>query len=98
MSFAGTYKVVIQTPMGREEGELVLEQDGDTLSGSMEARGETRQIDNPRIDGDAAKWSVDISQPMPMTLNFSATKQGDNLAGSVELGAFGSVDFEATRA
>jgi hypothetical protein len=98
MSFAGTYTIVIQAPTGREEGQLILQQDGESLSGTMESRGQTRQIENSKVVGGTASWSVDISEPMPLTLNFSATKEGDNLVGSVALGAFGSADFEATPA
>ena len=35
---------------------------------------------------------------MPMTLEFSATVDGDNISGSVKLGAFGTASFSGTRA
>jgi hypothetical protein len=33
-----------------------------------------------------------------MNLEFSATVTGDEIAGSVKLGAFGNADFKGTRA
>ena len=99
MSFTGKYNVTIQTPMGAQTGVLDLKQDGDDLTGSMVAgSGESAEIKNGKADGETASWDVDISQPMPMTLSFNANKAGDNLGGSVTLGAFGQSTFEAVPA
>ncbi|RFB03954.1 hypothetical protein [Parvularcula marina] len=99
MSFDGKYNVTIQTPMGAQQGTLELKQSGDDLTGSMIAgSGESAEIKNGKVNGDSASWDVDISSPMPMTLSFEATKAGDNLGGSVTLGAFGQSTFEGVPA
>jgi hypothetical protein len=41
---------------------------------------------------------VSITQPMPLTLDFSGTIDGDAMSGTVQLGMFGSSPFRATRA
>ncbi len=97
MSFTGKYNIVMNVPTGKEEGVLTLTQDGEALTGTMEAAGETGAIENARIDGDTAHWDIDITKPMPLTLNFAATKDGDNIAGKVKLGMFGEADFEGTK-
>ena len=98
MSFDGTYHVSISTPMGKQEGTLILAQSGDELTGSMEAQGDKADITSGKVDGDVATWDVAISKPMPMTLSFEARAAGEGLGGSVKLGAFGQSTFEATKA
>jgi hypothetical protein len=98
MSFSGTYNVTINTPMGKQEGVLTLNEDGSNLTGTMAAQGDTAEIKNGKVEGDRAMWDVDVSKPMPLTLSFDGTKTGDNLSGNVKLGAFGSSTFEATAA
>ena len=96
--FNGTWNVIINTPMGKQEGTLVLNQDGSELTGTMSAQGDTAQVKNGKVEGDTAKWDVDVSKPMPLTLSFTGSKAGDNLNGKVALGAFGNADFEGTPA
>ena len=99
MSFDGKYNVTIQTPMGAQTGVLDLKQSGDDLTGSMESSGgDTAEVKNGKVNGDSATWEVDITSPMPMTLSFDGTKSGDNIGGSVTLGAFGQSTFEAVSA
>lgn len=98
MSFDGTYNVTINTPMGSQQGTLVLNQSGGDLNGTMEAQGDTAEIMNGKVDGDTATWDVNITKPMPMTLSFEAKTAGEGLGGSVKLGAFGQSTFEATKA
>jgi len=98
MSFTGKYNLVMNVPTGKQEAVLTLAQDGDSLSGTMEAAGESGPIDNPRMEGEEACWDVDITKPMPLTLNFRARKDGDNIIGKVALGMFGEADFDGTAA
>jgi hypothetical protein len=41
---------------------------------------------------------VSITQPMPLTLEFSGAVDGNAMSGTVQLGMFGSSPFRATRA
>ncbi len=98
MSFEGKYNVEINTPMGKQTGMLVMAQEGDTLTGTMEAQGDIAPIANGTVSGDTATWNVDVTKPMPLTLGFTATKDGDNISGKCSLGAFGEADFTGTAA
>ncbi len=95
MSFTGKWNITINTPMGNQEGVLELVQDGDNVTGTMSAQGENVSIENGRVEGDNVLWDVNVSKPMPLTLSFKGEKSGDNLGGSVQLGAFGQSTFEA---
>ena len=96
--FTGTYTLTINTPMGKQEGTLTLAQDGSSLTGSMSAQGESVDISNGSVEGDAASWDVAVSKPMPMTLGFSASKTDSGVSGKVKLGAFGEADWEGVSA
>jgi len=93
-----TWKLVVNTPMGTQESTLVISSSGATLTGTQSAgSGEGRPIDEGTVDGDEISWKASISKPMPMTLEFSGTVDGDTLTGQVKLGMFGKAPFSGTR-
>lgn len=98
MSIDGTWKTTINSPLGKQEGEVVLTANGSDLTGEMTGQGQTMAIENGKIDGNNASWSAKIAQPMPMTLEFNVTISGDDMTGEVKLGAFGASTLVGTRA
>ena len=50
------------------------------------------------MNGNELSWKVSITNPMPLTLTFSGTVDGNTLNGSADTGMFGSFPFEGTRA
>lgn len=84
--------------MGAQNGTLTLAIDGATLSGKMVgAAGET-ELQDGAVDGETLTWKADITAPMAMTLEFTASVSGDDITGTVKLGAFGDAAFTGTRA
>ena len=98
MSANGTWNTTINTPMGAQNGTLELNVDGSDLSGKMSSPQGEMAIENGAIDGDSLSWKAAFTAPMPMTLEFSATVDGDAITGTVKLGAFGEAEFSGTRA
>jgi hypothetical protein len=98
MSFAGTWNVVMKTPMGDREIVMVMAQEGDTLSGTMEADGNTIDVQDGKVTDGRGTWKADLTQPMPITLEFDVGVDGDALDGTVKLGMFGSSAVSGTRA
>ena len=98
MSVDGKWNIVMKTPMGDREAVLTLVQDGDALSGSTESDGNSTDIKDGKIEDGRAKFNVDLTQPMPLTLEFDVSADGDALEGSVKLGMFGSSTVTGTRA
>ena len=98
MSANGTWNTTINTPMGAQNGTLELNVDGSDLSGKMSSPQGEMAIEHGAIDGDSLSWKAAITAPMPMTLEFSATVDGDAITGTVKLGAFGEAEFSGTRA
>jgi hypothetical protein len=50
------------------------------------------------VNGNAVAWKVSITDPMPMTIEFAGTVDGDKISGRMNTGAFGSWPFTGTRA
>lgn len=98
MSFDGKWNITMKTPMGDREAVLTLAQDGESLSGSMEADGNSQDIQDAKIEDGRAKWNFDLTQPMPLTLEFDVAVDGDALDGNVKLGMFGSSTVTGKRA
>ena len=98
MSFEGKWNIVMKTPMGDREAELSLNQDGDTLTGQAVADGNATPVKNGRIEDGRAKFDVDLTTPMPITLEFDVAENGDALEGNVKLGMFGNSDVTGTKA
>ena len=97
MSIAGTYDCTAATPLGTLRSRLMLVVDGDQLTGHGVSDHGALDIENGRIAGDTATWSMRLTQPMPMKLEVVATVAGDTLSAQVKLGFMGSVALTGTR-
>ena len=91
------WHTIMETPMGPERGTLLLKTDGNVLTGKLSGSQEI-EIKDGKVDGNSLAWKADIPTPMAMTLEFTATVDGDSLHGNVKLGAFGNASLTGTRA
>ena len=98
MSADGTWNLTMQTPMGERRSTLTLSTAGGTLTGTQQAEGDTTDIAEGTVNGNDVSWKVAITNPMPLTLTFSGTVDGNSLNGSADTGMFGSFPFQGTRA
>lgn len=96
MTYNGTWKGSMKTPMGVQHSEITLEQDGNDLSGSMTSNGFTADILKGRVSNGRAKWEVKVTSPARMTLSFDVAEDGGNLDGKVKLGMYGRSTVHAT--
>jgi hypothetical protein len=98
MSVDGNWNIVVSSPMGDQPTTLSLKNDGGMLTGEQGAQGQSSAISNGKIDGETVTWANSITQPFPMTLEFTGTLAGDTLNGNVKAGSFGSFPFKGSRA
>ena len=99
MAADGTWQLTINTPLGAQQSMLTIAVNGDSLSGTQgAASGDQRPIEDGKITGDNLSWKASITRPMALTLEFTATVQGDAMTGSVKLGPFGTQSFHGVRA
>ncbi len=99
MSVAGTYDCVTKTPMGDQKSTftVVPGDDGTTFTGQNAGAMGTMSVDDGKIDGNTLTWKMNMTVPMPMTLEGNATIEGDALTGTVNAGAFGAMAMTGTR-
>jgi hypothetical protein len=99
MAADGIWELTINTPLGAQQSRLTISAKGESLAGTQSAAsGDERPIEDGKITGDTLSWKASINKPMAMTLEFSATVQGDSMTGSVKLGPFGTQSFRGVRA
>lgn len=98
MSVAGTYDTVVKSPMGDQKGTFtVVPGDGDSFTGSMAGSLGSMDVKDGKIAGDTLTWKMDMTVPMPMTLDCQATVEGGQLTGTVNAGAFGAMPLTGQR-
>ena len=97
MSADGSWNCTINSPMGAQQATMTLVTDGSSLSGKMEGAQGTQEFDDGTSDGNNLTWKIEMTSPMPMTLEVSAAVDGDTIGGNVKLGAFGDATFTGTR-
>ena len=97
MSADGAWKTTVNSPMGVQQGTLEIATSGATFTGKMAGAQGSQDISG-KVDGDTLTWSAAITQPFPITLEFSVKVEGDAMTGSVKAGAFGSSPLTGVRA
>ena len=76
---------------------MTLVTDGNSLSGKMEGPQGTQEFEGGTVEGNDLAWKMEMTSPMPMTLEVSASVDGDAISGNIKLGAFGDASFSGTR-
>ncbi len=94
---AGSYECVVKSPMGDQKSVLTVVVDGDTFSGTNAGAQGSLDVYDGKVDGNTLTWKMDMKVPMPMTLEGTATVDGDAITGSVKAGMFGSMPMSGTR-
>ncbi|MBV9289308.1 MAG: hypothetical protein JO288_16080 [Hyphomicrobiales bacterium] len=98
MAADGDWKLVINTPMGPQEADLsVRTKTAATFDGVLNGQSGRQEFEG-QIAGDTLIWQTDITTPMPLTLDFNVTIDGDALSGQVQLGMFGPAAVTGARA
>lgn len=93
----GVWDTVTKTPMGDQAAEVTIASSGNAFTGvSKGALGSIELLDG-KIDGDKITWRMEITAPFPMSLQAEALIAGDNLAGAIKTGPFGSAPITGTR-
>lgn len=94
----GTWDTVVKSPLGDQKAVLTVNSDGNSWTGTQTGAMGSVDITDGTVDGDTLRWKMSITVPMPMTLDCTASAEGDTLTGTVGAGAFGSFPMTGTRA
>jgi len=98
MAADGNWNLTMSTPMGERKATLSLKSSGGTLTGTQGAEGNSTEIFDGTVSGGDVAWNISITNPMPLTLNFTGKVSGDGMSGEVGIGPMGSFPFTGTRA
>ena len=71
MAVDGNWNITMSTPMGERNATLSLKNSGGTLTGTQGAEGNSAEIFDGTANGDDVAWKVSITNPMPLTLEFT---------------------------
>ena len=96
MSADGNWKITINTPMGARTVNATINTSGDTFTGTTASEMGSQDISG-KVNGNNLTWSFDITNPMPMKLEFDANVDGDKMTGNVKLGMFGNAALTGER-
>lgn len=98
MSVAGTFDCVTKSPMGDQKSVVTIVDNGDgTFSGTNAGAMGGMDLEDGKIDGNTLTWTMNMTVPMPMKLEGTATVEGDALTGEVNAGAFGKMAMTGVR-
>ena len=97
MSVDGNWTITMSTPMGDRQATLALTSAGGALTGTQAAEGNSADIFDGTVNGNDVAWKVDITNPMPLTLAFTGTIDGDAIQGEMGIGMMGSFPFKGMR-
>lgn len=98
MSVAGTYDCVTKSPMGDQKSKFTVNVDGESFTGQNAGQMGSMDVVDGKVDGNTLSWTMNMTVPMPMKLEASATIDGDALTGTINAGAFGAMPMTGTRA
>ena len=98
MAVDGNWNLTMSTPMGERKATLTLLANGGTLTGTQGADGNSGEIFDGTVNGNDVSWKVSITNPMPLTLEFTGTVSGDSMSGEMGIGPMGSFPFTGARA
>lgn len=97
MSASGTWNITTNSPMGSQDGTLDLTEEGSSLTGKMSGPQGDIDLTEGTVDGNNLTWKAQVTSPMAITLEVSASVDGDKISGDIKLGAFGNATFTGTR-
>lgn len=96
-SLEGTYKASMKTPMGVQEVVFVYHVNGDALTGTITAAGNTIEIENGRAIGDGFAYQYKMKGPIgKITVKVVGKLEGDKISGTIKT-PLGSLAFEGNR-
>jgi hypothetical protein len=82
MSIIGTWRLMVQTPIGPQASTLTLRDDGTGLTSSQLGSSDVSEV---RVDGDSATFTVKIEvMGQEVVLKGIASASGDSISGRYE--------------
>jgi hypothetical protein len=99
-SAAGTWDLVIDTPIGRQHATLELSTQDGVLRGVArdQRHGDDIALTDLTLDGNRLTWGQAIRRPMRLNLTFDVVIDGDEMTGHSKAGRLPSSKVTGHRA
>ncbi|MEL7833520.1 hypothetical protein [Fodinibius sp. Rm-B-1B1-1] len=97
MQISGKYSVTVDTPMGVQEGSLILKAENGALSGTLTNPKGSFSFSNGTVQGNEIAFTTKIKTPMGrFKAKVSGIIEDDTFEGTAKL-PLGSADIKGTR-
>lgn len=96
-TFAGTWKVTVDTPIATIEAVLEITEKDGTITGEASTKDETVAFYDVVADGNALSWFQDVTTPMKLKLKFDVTVEGDSMVGTSKPDGLPAAKLQGTR-
>lgn len=100
-SAAGTWRLVVRTPVGSLAVQLVVTERDGALTGVARGQGEDVVIAEMALvehgDGPHLTWTQRVTRPLRLTLDFDVLVSGETLEGTARAGRLPASAVSGTR-
>ncbi|MFJ7746385.1 DJ-1/PfpI family protein [Peribacillus sp. NPDC097295] len=84
--FQGKWDTTISTPIGRLPVLINLTNKNGHIVGTAKQGDDIVSLDHPVLEANQLKWSMKVSKPLPLTLKFSVSIDGNKMIGEAKAG------------
>ena len=97
MSTEAHWHITVDTPVGQQRGSLALSLNGASCGGRLFSEAGELVLQNGTVHNDELRWQLQLSRPIPMTIECLAQITGNTIQGTATVAAFGDITFTGTR-
>lgn len=97
MAVNGTYSIIVESPIGKQEGSITYHTDGGMLTGTAAVMGETFKIMDGKVDGGSFSHTIIMKTPMgKLKAKVTGKVEGDTVSGTFP-SPIGRISFSGKR-
>ena len=97
-SITGHWNIVTASPIGKQKLDLDLVVEDSVVTGTARNDAEFVELKDGAVAGDTATFAIDLKKPIPLTIAYTLTFDGDAVTGSAKAGFFPASAVEGVRA
>ena len=85
-NFQGKWDTTISTPIGKLSVLLNLTNIDGKILGTAQQEEDIVTLEDPVLEGNQLKWSMEVSKPISLNLKFTVSVDGNNMIGEAKAG------------
>jgi hypothetical protein len=94
---SGTYDCTIKSPVGEQKTEFTIEVSGTEFTGMLTGPIGEVPVLNGKVSGNQLTWEMNLTKPMSMTLNCTATVEDGMLNAKLKAKIMLTIDMVGKR-